>query len=90
MELENTQRGPTERIDKPEKEREQLYIGSKLILASKMDQITFLRTVKKQEVNHENAPGYKVTYPDGYVSWSPKEVFETAYREVTLREKALF
>lgn len=24
--------------------------------------------------------GYKVCYPDGYVSWSPKEVFEAAYR----------
>ena len=26
--------------------------------------------------------GYKVEYPDGYVSWSPKEVFEEAYRPV--------
>lgn len=25
--------------------------------------------------------GYKVVYSDGYVSWSPKEVFEEAYRE---------
>lgn len=25
--------------------------------------------------------GYKVVYPDGYVSWSPKDVFEEAYRE---------
>ena len=25
--------------------------------------------------------GYKVTYPDGYVSWSPKDVFEKAYIE---------
>ena len=24
--------------------------------------------------------GYKVLYPDGYVSWSPKDVFEEAYR----------
>ena len=24
--------------------------------------------------------GYKVVYPDGYVSWSPKKVFEEAYR----------
>lgn len=23
--------------------------------------------------------GYKVVYPDGYVSWSPKDVFEAAY-----------
>lgn len=25
--------------------------------------------------------GYKVVYPDGYESWSPKEVFEAAYRK---------
>lgn len=24
--------------------------------------------------------GYRVVYPDGYVSWSPKDVFEEAYR----------
>lgn len=24
--------------------------------------------------------GYRVRYPDGYVSWSPKDVFEAAYR----------
>lgn len=26
--------------------------------------------------------GYKVVYEDGYVSWSPKDVFEKAYKEV--------
>lgn len=26
--------------------------------------------------------GYKVVYPDGYVSWSPKDAFEEAYRQV--------
>lgn len=25
--------------------------------------------------------GYKIRYPDGYVSWSPKDVFEEAYRQ---------
>lgn len=28
------------------------------------------------------AEGYKVVYPDGYESWSPKEVFEKAYLKV--------
>lgn len=28
------------------------------------------------------ADGYKVTYEDGYTSWSPKEVFDKAYRPV--------
>lgn len=27
--------------------------------------------------------GYKVTYQDGYVSWSPKDVFEQAYRPIS-------
>ena len=27
-------------------------------------------------------PGYKVQYEDGYISWSPKEVFEKAYRSI--------
>ena len=26
--------------------------------------------------------GYKIIYPDGYISWSPKEVFEEAYRPI--------
>ena len=26
--------------------------------------------------------GYKIRYTDGYESWSPKEVFEAAYRQV--------
>lgn len=27
----------------------------------------------------ENAPGYEVTYDNGYKSWSPKDVVESAY-----------
>ena len=27
--------------------------------------------------------GYKVVYEDGYISWSPKAVFEKAYRETS-------
>jgi hypothetical protein len=28
----------------------------------------------------DDKPGYAVKYADGYVSWSPKDVFEEAYR----------
>lgn len=28
----------------------------------------------------EGKEGYAVKYPDGYISWSPKDVFEEAYR----------
>ena len=72
-------------------EEEKLYIGTKIITAIPMDEVTFLRDFKGKDVsNQETRPGYKVTYPDGYVSWSPKETFENAYREVTDSEKALF
>jgi hypothetical protein len=39
--------------------------------------------------NRETRPGYLVVYPDGYRSWSPKEVFETAYRKLTTGERVL-
>lgn len=69
---------------------EKLYIGSKLIKGTPMDENTFLETFKKQTLfDGKTRLGYKVIYPDGYVSWSPKETFENAYREVTQGEKAL-
>lgn len=43
----------------------QSYIGTKQVLA--------------WEQEKDGQPGYAVKYPDGYVSWSPKEVFEQAY-----------
>jgi len=48
---------------------EKKYIGTKIILAT--------------PESKDGEEGYKVTYPDGYVSWSPKAVFENAYREIT-------
>lgn len=33
------------------------------------------------EGTYEQEDGYKVVYPDGYESWSPKDVFEEAYRK---------
>lgn len=50
------------------------YIGAKLIKARRMTK--------------DGKDGYEVAYPDimtgeiGYVSWSPKEVFEQAYTEL--------
>ncbi|MFX0200994.1 MAG: DUF2829 domain-containing protein, partial [Candidatus Hodarchaeota archaeon] len=66
------------------------YIGAKIIQAEPMDECAFLEQYRKQDVtNQETHPGYRVHYPDGYISWSPKEVFENAYREITYGEKAL-
>jgi hypothetical protein len=53
----------------------QAYIGSKIITAEPQDK--------------DGAPGYKVIYPDNYVSWSPKSVFEEAYRPVSNGERNL-
>lgn len=51
------------------------YVGTKLILAFRETQ--------------DGAEGYRVIYPDGYESWSPKASFEGAYREITEAEKQL-
>lgn len=50
------------------------YIGTKIIEAEPC-------AAWKNFGNHKiGDPGYKVRYEDGYESWSPKDVFEKAYR----------
>lgn len=50
------------------------YIGTKIVMAEPCE-------AQKEYGNHKvGAPGYKVSYEDGYESWSPKDVFEEAYR----------
>lgn len=65
------------------------YIGTKLIQAEPAWRITDRtghRYIQTKDVNDccENGSkiedGYRVVYEDGYESWSPKEVFEDAYR----------
>lgn len=60
------------------------YIGAKIILAEPMDEQDFLEKHKKYNgpPMTEN-PGYHVEYPGEYHSWSPKAVFEEAYREIS-------
>jgi len=43
----------------------QFYVGVKIVFAWPEE--------------YAGKPGYVVRYPDGYQSWSPKEVFEDAY-----------
>lgn len=52
-----------------------LYVGAKILRATAQER--------------EGKAGYVVLYPDGYKSWSPKDSFESAYREVSDSEKAL-
>lgn len=58
------------------------YIGTKLIEAKAMNKYNFYMNEKGTDCKDENEEGYKVVYPDGYVSWSPKDVFEKAYLKV--------
>ena len=46
-----------------------------------MKQYLGTKTVMAEPQEKDGKAGYKVVYEDGYVSWSPKEVFEKAYRE---------
>jgi len=41
-----------------------------------------VKQVMAEEDERDGQPGYKVVYPDGYESWSPKEVFDRAYLEM--------
>ncbi len=67
------------------------YIGTKIIQAEPMDENVFVNKIKGEPWDPKRPvrEGYKVIYPDGYISWSPKDVFETSYREITDSEKAL-
>ena len=55
----------------------QKYIGTKIIEAEPC------KAWKDTKLHKAGEDGYKVRYPDGYESWSPKDVFEEAYREVS-------
>lgn len=64
-------------------ETTETYLGVKIISAQPMDECTFLTNHKKQDCsNRETRSGYFVMYEDSYTSWSPKEVFEKAYRRI--------
>ena len=59
------------------------YIGAKIVEAAPCKAWkNFGKHVKGDE-------GYKVVYPDGYISWSPKDVFEETYRELKVWEAEL-
>ena len=61
------------------------YVGVKLIYAEPMtrgDYNIFKGwTIPADENPDDN--GYKVVYPDGYISWSPEQIFNDAYRETS-------
>ncbi len=69
------------------------YIGTKIVLAMPMEAHAFQFGLGRSpgvtpEVDNQghSQPGYKIQYEDGYISWSPQEVFERSYRKVTESE----
>lgn len=72
------------------------YIGVKIIKAQPgtMAEAQAMKNGCSREVQEKlaqkadpaNQEGYIVKYPDGYISWSPKDVFEKAYRELDCEE----
>lgn len=54
------------------------YIGTKIVEAE--PDVCIWKDQKTGDIHIED--GYKITYKDGYVSASPKDVFEEAYRPI--------
>ena len=67
------------------------YIGAKIIAAREMTRGEYNDYRRWTIPENENPAdkGYLVIYSDDYESWSPKQVFETAYRLITNEEKEL-
>jgi len=64
------------------------YIGTKVVNAYPQTHHDSLKSRGFDTPNPDQS-GYCVIYEDGYTSWSPKDVFERCYREITAAEKAM-
>ena len=62
------------------------FIGCKIVKAIEMRKADF-EEITGRKIDSWESHGYKVVYPDGYVSWSPKSVFESSYRLVNEDEQ---
>lgn len=60
------------------------YVGTKRIEAEPMTRGDYLNSkgIDNATASTDTTEGYLVKYSDGYESWSPKEQFENAYKEV--------
>lgn len=62
------------------------YIGTKTIQAEPLSYNGWLEHKGDEKRSSPDMDGYFVKYPDGYESWSPKEVFEAAYHELLFEQ----
>ena len=60
------------------------FIGVKMVEAVPMTAFDAAKKGYKTSIygDEVNNPGYEVTYPDGYKSWCPKDVFEESNRHI--------
>ena len=67
-------------------EKSKLYLGVKLISAEPCSQDQYAGAKNFGDLSKLSGgidrEGYKVVYEDGYTSWSPKDVFEKAYKSI--------
>ena len=56
------------------------YIGTKIVRAGKAQRGDCVSDTSEFSALQLAEKGYRVGYSDGYVSWSPKDVFERSYR----------
>lgn len=56
------------------------FIGTKIIKAIQMDRAAAEAHLQRNVGGDKHGDGYLVEYDGGYQSWSPKDVFEDAYR----------
>lgn len=85
---------PLKDIKLVNEDKPKLYIGTKIIKAVPMDKAVYDLEKKndynKEQITEFNQPGYQVVYEDGYTSWSPKDIFERCYREISESEIGMF
>lgn len=57
------------------------YIGTKIIMAAPMCRAEAEAHLGRDVGGNKHGEGYLVEYEGGYQSWSPKDVFDEAYRQ---------
>ena len=70
------------------------YIGTKIIEAEPAYRCTdnqmrvdIIVDPDEADTYYKSEEGYRVRYPDGYASWSPKDTFEKAYLPLNINEE---
>jgi len=65
---------------RPMHDEDKLYFTTKVVVARKATS-TEVEKETGRTISASVEQGYRVQYPDGYVSWCPKEVFEACSRQ---------